>query len=302
MIARETSVNALRGKICVVTGATSGIGRATAEALSGMGAELGIVCRDRARGEELRAALLSRPGCAPVRVFVADLAVQSQIRHAAAEILAAYPRIQLLVNNAGLVNLQHSVTPDGIEAVFAVNHLAYFLLTLLLLDRLRESAPARIVNVASHAHKFVSGIAFDDLGHERSYSWTRVYGQSKLANLLFTRELARRLEGSGVTVNALHPGAVATGLGRNNGGWARALIGLLAPFFRTPEKGAATSIYLASSPAVEGISGRYFASCREVQPSAAARDDAAARRLWALSEEMTGLAAASSTRAAPGAL
>ena len=196
MIAREMSVDALRGKICVVTGATSGIGRATAEALSGMGAELGIVCRDRARGEELRTALLARPGSAPVRLFVADLAVQSQIRSAAAEILAAYPRIQLLVNNAGLVNLQHSVTPDGIEAVFAVNHLAYFLLTLLLLDRLRESAPARIVNVASHAHKFVSGIAFDDLGHERSYRWTRVYGQSKLANLLFTRELARRLDGS----------------------------------------------------------------------------------------------------------
>jgi NAD(P)-dependent dehydrogenase (short-subunit alcohol dehydrogenase family) len=281
--------------VCVVTGATSGIGRATAEALSGMGAELAIVCRDRARGEELRAALSARSGAAPVRVILADLAVQSQVRRAAGELLATYPRIHVLVNNAGLVNLNHSLTPDGIEAVFAVNHLAYFLLTMLLLDRLRESAPARIVNVASHAHKFVAGIQFDDLGHEGSYRWTKVYGQSKLANLLFTRELARRLEGSGVTVNALHPGAVATGLGRNNGALSRLLISLLSPFFRTPEKGAATSIHLASSPALDGVSGRYFANRREVTPSPAARDDAAARRLWELSERMTGL------RASPGA-
>ena len=299
MIARR--VESLRGKVCVLTGATSGIGRATAEALAGMGAELGIVCRDAGRGEELRTALLSRPGCAPVHLFIADLAVQAQIRRAAGEILATYPRIHLLVNNAGLVNLQHSLTEDGIEAVFAVNHLAYFLLTLLLLDRLRESAPARIVNVASHAHKMVSGIAFDDIGQERSYRWMRVYGQSKLANLLFTRELARRLEGTGVTVNALHPGAVATGLGRNNGALARLLIAILGPFFRTPERGAETSIYLASSPAVEGISGRYFARRREVEPGAAARDDVAARRLWQLSEELTGLAAtAPASRPAPG--
>lgn len=298
-------MESLRGKVCVVTGATSGIGKATAEALAGMGAELGIVCRDAGRGEELRAALLSSPGRAPVRLFIADLAVQAQIRRAAGEILAAYPRIHILVNNAGLVNLHHSLTEDGIEAVFAVNHLAYFQLTLLLLDRLRESAPARIVNVASHAHKFVSGIAFDDIGQERAYRWTRVYGQSKLANLLFTRELAGRLAGTGVTVNALHPGAVATGLGRNNGALSRLLIGLLSPLFRSPEKGAETSIYLASSPAVEGISGRYFASRREVAPSAAARDDAAARRLWDLSEQLTGLAATATTttaaRPAPGA-
>jgi retinol dehydrogenase 12 len=287
-------VDSLKGKVCVVTGATSGIGRATAEALSGMGAEIAIVCRDVTRGEELRAALLSRPGAAPVRVVLADLAEQAQIRHAAGEILASYPRIHLLVNNAGLVNLHHSLTKDGIEAVFAVNHLAYFLLTLLLLDRLRESAPARIVNVASHAHKFVSGISFDDLGHERAYKWTRVYGQSKLANLLFTRELARRLEGSGVTVNALHPGAVATGLGRNNGALSRLLIGLLSPFFNTPKKGAETSIHLASSPAVEGVSGRYFAKCKEVKPSPAAQDDGAALRLWELSERMTGLGGRSS--------
>lgn len=281
------SEHRLAGKVCVITGATSGIGRATAEGLSRMGAELGIVCRDRARGEALRQALAALPGAAPVRLFEADLGVQAQVRRAADEILAAYPQIHVLLNNAGVVHLEHSVTPDGIETVFAVNHLAYFLLTQLLLPRLVASAPARIVNVASHAHKFVPGIAFDDIGHERSYRWTKVYGQSKLANLLFTRELARRLEGTGVTVNALHPGAVATGLGKNNGRLARWLIAALRPFFRSPEKGAATSIFLASSPAVEGISGRYFASSREVAPSPAARDDDAALRLWELSERLT---------------
>jgi retinol dehydrogenase-12 len=285
----------LRGKVCVVTGATSGIGRATAEALSAMGAELGIVCRDLERGEALRAELVSKPGASPVRLFEADLAVQSEVRRAAAEIRAAYPRIHVLLNNAGVVQLQYSETADGIETVFAVNHLAYFLLTMLLLDRLRESAPARIVNVASHAHKFVKGISFDDLGHRATYGWTRVYGQSKLANILFTRELAHRLEGSGVTVNALHPGAVATGLGKNNGAFARILVGLLAPFFRTPESGAATSIHLASSPAVEGVSGRYFAKCREAKPSPAARDDAAALRLWDVSARLTGLDAPAAT-------
>lgn len=294
--------SSLSGRVCIITGATSGIGRATAQGLSRMGAELGIVCRDRARGEALRSELLARPGAAPVRLFEADLGVQAEVREAAGQILDAYPRIHVLLNNAGVVHLEHSLTADGIETVFAVNHLGYFLLTSLLLGRLVESAPARIVNVASHAHKFVSGITFDDIGHQRSYSWTKVYGQSKLANLLFTRELARRLEGTGVTVNALHPGAVATGLGKNNGRLSRLLIGLLSPFFRTPEKGAATSIHLASSPAVEGLSGRYFASCREVKSSPAARDDAAAERLWQLSEQMTGLTPASDDRAPiPGA-
>lgn len=288
--------SSLRGRVCIITGATSGIGRATAQGLSRMGAELGIVCRDPARGEALRSELLARPGAAPVQVFEADLGVQAQVREAARRILDAYPRIHVLLNNAGVVHLEHSLSVDGIETVFAVNHLGYFLLTNLLLERLVESAPARIVNVASHAHKFVSGISFDDIGHEHSYGWTKVYGQSKLANLLFTRELARRLEGTGVTVNALHPGAVATGLGKNNGRLSRLLIGVLSPFFRTPEKGAATSIHLASSPAVEGLSGRYFASCREVTPSPAARDDAAAARLWRLSEQLTGLAPATDER------
>jgi retinol dehydrogenase 12 len=301
MIAPEVRlVRSLEGKVCVVTGATSGIGRATAIALSAMGAEIGIVCRDLERGEALRAELVSKPGAAPVRIFEADLGVQSQVRRAAAAILAAYPRIHVLVNNAGVVHLQYTETVDGIETVFAVNHLGYFLLTMLLLDRLKESAPARIVNVASHAHKFVKGISFDDLGHRGSYGWTRVYGQSKLANVLFTRELARRLEGTGVTVNALHPGAVATGLGKNNGTVSRILTGLLSPFFNSPEKGAATSIHLASSPTVEGVTGRYFAKSREVSTSPAGRDDAAAKRLWELSERMTGLTTSQTSATATG--
>jgi NAD(P)-dependent dehydrogenase (short-subunit alcohol dehydrogenase family) len=206
----------------------------------------------------------------------------------AAEFLATERPLHVLINNAGVVNLQRTVTADGIETTFAVNHLAYFLLTSLLLERLRRSAPARIVNVSSDAHKFAP-LDFDDLGNQRRYRALRVYGQSKLANILFTSELARRIAGSGVSANSLHPGAVATGLGRNNGAWARAIIGLLRPFFRTPDDGAATSVHLAASPAVEGLTGKYFAKCRERRPSRAAQDVDAARRLWDISARMTGL-------------
>lgn len=279
----------MKGKTCIVTGATSGIGRSTALALARAGAELGLVCRDAGRAEATVRAIRDETGSTAVEVFLGDLGSQAAIRKVADAILARYPRIHLLVNNAGVVNLQRITTADGIEQTFAVNHLAYFLLTLLLLDRLRESAPARIVNVGSDAHKFVSGINFDDIGFANGYKSMRVYGHSKLANLLFTTELARRLEGSGVTVNCVHPGAVATSLGKNNGSIATLLIRVLAPFFRTPDKGAATTLHVATSPALEGVSGRYFASCREVVPAAAARDRAAAERLWDLSAHLTGL-------------
>jgi NAD(P)-dependent dehydrogenase (short-subunit alcohol dehydrogenase family) len=279
----------VKGKTCIVTGATSGIGRSTALALARAGAELGLVCRDAGRAEDTVRAICDATGSTAVEVFLGDLASQEAIRQVAAALLARYPRIDLLVNNAGVVNLQRQTTVDGIEQTFAVNHLAYFLLTLLLLDRLRASAPARIVNVGSDAHKFVSGINFDDLGFASGYKSMRVYGHSKLANLMFTTELARRLEGSGVTVNCVHPGAVATGLGKNNGRAASVLIRLLAPFFRTPDKGAATTLHVATSPALDGVSGRYFASSREARPSAAAGDRAAAERLWDLSAHLTGL-------------
>jgi NAD(P)-dependent dehydrogenase (short-subunit alcohol dehydrogenase family) len=279
----------LRGRTVILTGATNGIGRATALALARMGAALAIVARDRTRGEATVAEIRAQTGATP-DLLLADLSSQASIRSLAAEILARYPRVDVLVNNAGVVNLKREETADGIEATFAVNHLGYFLLTNLLLDRLKASAPARIVNVASDAHKFVGGMRWDDLEWRRGYKAMRVYGQSKLANILFTRELARRLAGTGVTVNAVHPGAVSTGLGKQNGWWAAALIKVLGLFFRTPEQGAATSIHLASSPAVDGVSGRYFADQKEARPSRAAEDDAAARRLWDLSSQMTGLA------------
>jgi NAD(P)-dependent dehydrogenase (short-subunit alcohol dehydrogenase family) len=283
----STPQSAMSGRTCIVTGATSGIGRMTAFGLARLGATLGLVCRDRARAEATVAEIARETGNRDVSVFIADLSSQAEIRRVAAELLARYPAIHVLVNNAGVVHMTYSTTVDGIETVFAVNHLAYFLLTELLLERLTASAPARIVNVASDAHKFTKGIDFDDLGHEKSYSWIPVYGQSKLANVLFTRELARRLEGTGVTVNSLHPGAVATGLGKNNGRLATFLIKLLSPFFRSPERGAETSVYLATDPAVANVSGRYFAKCREARPSAAASDVAVARRLWEVSERLT---------------
>jgi NAD(P)-dependent dehydrogenase (short-subunit alcohol dehydrogenase family) len=193
----------------------------------------------------------------------------------------------VLVNNAGVVNLRYSTTVDGIETVFAVNHLAYYLLTRLLLERLERSPRARIVNVASEAHKF-GYIDFDDLGHARRYRTMRVYGSSKLANILFTYELARRVAPP-LTVNCVHPGAVATGLGKNNGRVARLLTAALKPFFRSPDQGAATSIYVASSAELEGVTGRYFMNCREARSSRLSHDTSLARRLWDVSAQMTGL-------------
>jgi len=268
----------VNGRVCVVTGASSGIGRATARALARLGATLAVVGRDRGRGEETVAALRAESGSAAVALFLADLSSQAEIRRLAAELCDRYPAIHVLVNNAGVVNLRRSTTVDGIETVFAVNHLAYFLLTHLLLARLRASAPARIVNVASDAHRF-GRIDLDDLGHARRYR----------ANILFTYELARRLDGTGVTANCLHPGAVATRLGQNNGRLATAVTKLLRPFFRTPEQGAATAIYLASSPAVEGVSGKYFVDCREARSSGATYDTELTRRLWDASARLTAL-------------
>jgi NAD(P)-dependent dehydrogenase (short-subunit alcohol dehydrogenase family) len=190
------------------------------------------------------------------------------------------------VNNAGIVNLRRELTADGLEATFAVNHLGYFLLTTLLVDRLRASAPARIVNVASDAHKF-GRLDLSDLQNERAYRSMRVYGQSKSANLLFTQELARRLAGSGVSVNAIHPGAVATRLAHQNGSFARVLTRVLSPFFRTPAQGADTAVWLATAPEVEGVSGRYFSRRRELEPKAHARDPELARRLFEESERLT---------------
>ena len=282
----------LRGKTVLVTGATNGIGRATARAFARMGAKLFLVARDLGRAEETRAEIAREASGADVRILRADLSAQADVRRAAAEFLATGEPLHVLLNNAGVMQLTRSETTDGIETTFAVNHLAYFLLTNLLLERIRSSAPARIVNVASEAHRMSGALDFDDLGSSKRYAAMGVYGRSKLANLLFTRELARRLAGSGVTVNAVHPGVVRTELGQNNDApFLKLLMNLARPFFRSPEKGAETSIWACTAPELEGVTGRYFSDCRERKPHPNALDDAAARRLWDASAKLVGLAA-----------
>jgi NAD(P)-dependent dehydrogenase (short-subunit alcohol dehydrogenase family) len=281
------AVRPMQGKRVLVTGATNGVGRAAARELARLGAEAWIVARDRRRGEatldELR-----RAGGDGHALFVADLSSQDEIRRLAGEVRARTDRLDVLLNNARAIHLERQLSPDGIELTFARNHLGYFLLTAQLLPLLRGARPSRIVNVSSEAHRRAR-IDFDDLQGDRGHSGCKAYGQSKLANVLLTRELARRLEGTGVTANALHPGVVATGFGRNHRGLAGALFALAAPLRISPEKGARTSVHLAASPEAAGVTGRHFASSRERAPTAAALDDAVARRLWEVSERMTGL-------------
>jgi NAD(P)-dependent dehydrogenase (short-subunit alcohol dehydrogenase family) len=280
----------LRGKRALVTGATNGIGRASAVALARMGAKLFIVARDPARASDTVAEIQRAVSGVEIQVLRADLASQADVRRAAAEFLAAGESLDILLNNAGVVQLSRTETVDGIETTFAVNHLAYFLLTNLLLERIRASAPARIVNVASDAHRMGGPLDFEDLGSAKRYSAMAVYGRSKLANVLFTRELARRLAGSGVTVNAVHPGVVRTGLGMNNDApILKFLANLARPFFRSPEKGAATSIWACTAPELAGVTGRYFSDLREQEPHALALDDVVASRLWEASAKLVGL-------------
>ncbi len=286
----------MQGKTVVVTGGNSGIGFETAAALAAMGARVVVTARNADKGRAAVAAITQRlGGDARVQLVVFDLADLASVRRGASELLEQAPRLDVLVNNAGLVLSERAETVDGMEATFATNHLGPFLLTNLLLDRIRASSPARIVNVASTAHNAArKGIPFDDLQSEKKYATMRVYGQSKLANILFTLELARRLEGSGVTANSLHPGTVRTGYGAD--GDARGLLALglkiSSPFFLSPAKGARTSIYLASDPAVEHVSGEYFVKCKPKQPKRWARDEEAARHLWQVSDELVGLAPA----------
>ncbi|MEN8159600.1 MAG: SDR family oxidoreductase [Myxococcota bacterium] len=278
-----------KDKTIVLTGATSGIGRATALGLARLGTRLILVGRDPGRAEETRAAIRETTARDDVEILLGDFASQAEVRRVADEILARTDAIHVLLNNAGVTLMRRSETQDGLETTFAVNHLAYFLLTGLLLPRILAAAPgARIVNVASDAHRF-GALDFDDLQSERSYGGMRVYGRSKTANILFTVELARRLEGRGVTVNALHPGAVATRLGRGHGPVLDLVQRAAGVFMKRPEQGAETSLYLATSPEVEAVTGRYFASCREKEPEAYATDGVSARRLWEISAQLTGL-------------
>jgi retinol dehydrogenase-14 len=279
----------MRGKVCLVTGATSGIGRETALGLAACGATTVLAARDEARAKTTVDAIRRETGNAEVDYVLADLAEQAQIRRMAEQVLDRYPRLDVLVNNAGAMFWRRHVTADGLEMTFALDHLAPFLLTNLLLDRLKASAPARIVTVASAAHEGVR-IPFDDLQQTRTpYRPLRVYGQAKLANLLFTYELARRLTDTGVTANTLHPGFVATNFAQGHGSVMKALMLLTRPFSIGPKEGAKTSIYLASSPEVEGVTGHYFIECRPARSSAASYDEAAARRLWQISMRLTGL-------------
>jgi NAD(P)-dependent dehydrogenase (short-subunit alcohol dehydrogenase family) len=277
------------GRRVVITGATSGIGLAAAEALAGHGARLAIVARSQARAADAVSRIeAASSGGGTVDVLIADLASQASVRRLAAEVLDRYPRIDALVNNAGAIHATRQVSEDGIELTWAVNHLAPFLLTNLLLDRLKVSAPARIVTTSSDAHRGAH-LPFDDLNAERSYGRRGFgrYGATKLANILFTTELARRLEGTGVTANCFHPGVVATGFNRNNGWAMRAAMTAIRPFARSPEKGAETLVWLIESAEVGDQSGGYFVDCRRQTPSPAALDAESARRLWEISEEQT---------------
>jgi NAD(P)-dependent dehydrogenase (short-subunit alcohol dehydrogenase family) len=279
----------MHGKTCVVTGATSGIGLAAAEVLAAKGATLALVGRDPARGEATLARLRAAAPGVQATMHYANLLRMSEVRRLGAELLAAYPRIDVLVNNAGALFRERAVTEDGLERTLALNHMAYFLLTGLLRERLAASAPARVVSVASRAHQRASGLDLDDLNLERRYDGWTAYCRSKLANILFTRELARRLAGTGVTANCLHPGFVASRFGDNNRGAFRWGIGLAKRLFAISEaRGAETIVYLASDAGVAATTGGYFADSRPATPSAAARDDQTAARLWELSAKLAG--------------
>ncbi|MGH9755144.1 MAG: SDR family oxidoreductase [Blastocatellia bacterium] len=272
-------------RICLVTGANSGIGKVTAKALAAGGATVIMVCRNRDKGEAARAEIVKETGAENVSLMIADFSDLGRVKRLAADVKAKYPRLHTLVNNAGAYNHKRKLSVDGYETTFAVNHLGYFLLTVELLDLLKSSAPARVINVASEAHRNAH-INFDDLGLEGGYSGWKAYGQSKLANALFTYELARRLEGTGVTANCMHPGVVGTSLFNNIGGLVGKIARLFTPFMRTSEKGADTIIWLASSPEVEGITGKYFVDRKERTTNPESYDRAIAERLWEVSERM----------------
>ena len=278
----------LTGKTILITGATDGIGRETARQLARLGAHIILTGRNPQKAEAAVQELRQSTGNPHIEFLIADLSSQRQIRALAETVKGKIPSLYALINNAGAIFMQRQVSEDGIEMTFALNHLGYFSLTLLLLDILKDSAPARIINVSSAAHRGAR-LNFEDLQNERSYQGWPVYSQSKLANLLFTYELARRLEGSGITVNALHPGFVATRFGRSNGGIFDPLFRLFQFAAISPEEGARTSVYLAASPEVEGVSGKYFEKCKAVPSSPESYDLTSARRLWEVSLQMTGL-------------
>jgi NAD(P)-dependent dehydrogenase (short-subunit alcohol dehydrogenase family) len=280
----------MQGKVVVITGATSGIGEVAAQRLADMGARIVLIARDKTRGEAALMRLRNGDKNLSHSIHYGDLSRISEMKRLAMEIAAAESRIDVLINNAGAIFGSRQTTEDNLELTFATNHMAYFVLTLGLRERLFGSSPARIVNTASDAHKG-RVLDFEDLQSTKAFSALNVYGRSKLCNILFTRELSRRWGGRGVTVNCLHPGFVATRIGDGSGGFFAHAARLAKTFAISPEKGAQTLVYLASSPDVASVSGEYFYKCRPATPTAEARDDAAAKRLWVESAKLAGIEA-----------
>jgi retinol dehydrogenase-12 len=282
------SANVMHGKVCIVTGATSGIGFVTAQALAHQGATVLVVGRNPERSAATVSHIQQETGNSAVEAMVADLSAQAQVRQLASEVQRRFSQVDLLINNAGALFAQRQLSQEGIEMTFALNHLAYFLLTNLLLERLKASASARIINVSSEAHRGAQ-LDFAYLQGQHRYRGWRAYTRSKLANILFTYELARRLEGTAAVTNALHPGFVATNFGRNNRGITAVLWRILQLAAISPEQGAETIVYVASSAEVQDATGRYFVKKEAVRSSEASYDRAAAERLWQVSAELTGL-------------
>jgi retinol dehydrogenase 14 len=288
----NTRSGGMAGRTVLLTGGTGGIGKATAIGLATTGARAGITGRDLARAEQAAAEIRAASGNPAVDVFAVDMTSQAEVRRLAAAVLDAYPRLDVLANNVGGFWAHRHLTADGLERTFALNHLAPFLLTNLLLDRLMASAPARVVTVSS-GEQARGRIEFDDLQGARDYSAQRAYSQSKLANVMFTNELARRLEGTGITANSLHPGVVRTNFGaEDQAGFFAVMGGVVRPFLKTPAQGAQTSIYLASSPDMDGVSGQFFANRKPKTANRVAYDTGMTARLWQVSADLVGLTAA----------
>ena len=278
----------IKNKNVLITGATSGIGEATAIDLAKKGANIFFIARNNLKAQNLSDKIEFISGKRP-KFFIADLASLKNIKESALEFISLDIPLHVLLNNAGLINNNRKETVDGLEEVFSINHLAYFYLTHLLLDKLKEGTPSRIINVSSGAHAFVKGFNFDDVNSLKEYKPFKVYGYSKLANILFTKKLSQVLENENITVNCLHPGVVGTGFGQNNGMFSKILFNLSKPFMRSSEKGAETSIYLCSSPDVSDVSGQYFYNCKIAKTTSWANNQEDADRLWDLSKELTGI-------------
>jgi len=276
-------------RICVITGANSGIGKITAQELARKGFAIVMLCRNLTKALPVQLAMQAAYPAVKIDLIQCDVASMASVRAAANQVRASYDHIDVLVNNAGLYIEKEQYSPDGYELTFATNHLGAFLLTNLLLDLLRKGQDARVVTVSSEAHRFAGTFQLNELARPASYGSMRAYGKSKLCNILFAKELAERLMDDGITSNSLHPGTVSTNFAAGSGAIFGAVLNLARPFLKTPEQGAATSIYLASSPEVDHVTGLYFDDCKPKTPTKDAQNNFYAKRLWEMSAEMTGL-------------